>query len=170
MIQKPAIEKIPAYYHHYFSLNTEADLIAALESGMSETINLLNGVPEHKADYRYASDKWTIKEVVSHIIDTERVFAYRALRFSRKDSTPLEGFDENSWAPNANAASRTLTAMIAEFSAVRRSTIDLYSYMTDEMLDFEGTANSWNITARSIGWVSAGHNRHHCGILKERYL
>ncbi len=170
MILRPALEDSPVYYHYYFSIVKEEDLFKALNNLLSSTVSFIRSIPPEKENYKYADDKWTVKQVLSHIIDTERIFIYRALRFSRKDATALPGYDENTYAPNANCEHRTLAEMAYEFELVRRSTISLFQYMTDEMLDFKGTANKATVTPRSIGWMIAGHNVHHCRIIGERYL
>jgi uncharacterized damage-inducible protein DinB len=170
MIARPAPEDAPAYYQRYLSLVKESELLEAMENSLKSSLSLFASIGKEKEDFRYAADKWTVKEVLSHIADCERIFAYRALRFSRRDSTPLPGFDEKDYAPNANAAGRSLAQIIDEYKAVRRASIELFKYLTPEMLDFRGTANGSAITSRSIGWIIAGHNSHHCNILRERYL
>jgi hypothetical protein len=169
MIEKPAPSKIPDYYLYYINLVPETELIAALEASMEQTLSLFTAIPAEKAEYRYAPGKWTVKEVVAHINDAERVFAYRALRFSRGDATPLPGFDENLYAPNANTGRRPLAEIADEYRAVRTASAALFRHLNEEMLDLPGKASGYDLTPRAIGWMIAGHNLHHLGILRERY-
>jgi hypothetical protein len=161
---------MPAYYQRYVNTLNETDLLEALANTLRNSLTLFASVAEGKESFRYATDKWSVKEVVCHIADCERIFAYRALRFSRRDSTSLAGFNENYYTPNTNASGRSLAQIVDEYKAVRHATVELFKYLTPEMLDFRGTANGSAITARSIGWIIAGHNNHHCNILRERYL
>lgn len=170
IITRPHESDIPSYYLNYTKLAEGNDLIKILGEIKNSTLELLSKIPVTKEDYTYAEGKWSIKQVLSHIIDSERVFAYRALRFSRMDSAKLSGFDENVYAEHCNAAERGLSDIRDEYSAVRDSTIHLYNYMTSDMLDFKGVANEVSISARAIGWIIAGHNVHHCKVIKERYL
>jgi uncharacterized damage-inducible protein DinB len=169
-ITRPHESDIPSYYLNYTKLAEGNDLIKTLEESNSITLDLLKNIPVSKEDYAYAAGKWSIKQVMSHIIDSERVFAYRALRFSRRDATVLPGFEENDYAENANVSGRNLDDIKNEYLAVRDSTIQLYRYMTTDMLDFKGFANEVSVTARAIGWIIAGHNVHHCNVIKDRYL
>jgi uncharacterized damage-inducible protein DinB len=170
MIAKPVLTDAPKYFHHYINLVSEEDLMAALSESAKVTTSIIQRVPEARADFRYAEGKWSIKEVLQHIIDSERIFAYRALRFSRRDATPLSGFDESHYVPNANTKERTIKNILEEYQTVRASSIALYQYMNDEMLDFKALANGVENSARSMGWMIAGHNLHHLNVIKERYL
>jgi hypothetical protein len=127
-------------------------------------------IPEDKGLYRYGEDKWTVKEVINHMIDAERIFAYRALRFSRNDQTPLPPFDENLYAPEANAHNRTVQQLAKEMKRLRETTIDLFASMTPEMLQREGTASGKRLSVLNLGYIIAGHDIHHHKILHERYL
>ena len=169
-IEKPKAEDAPKYYQNYLSLISENNLADALQNSMNNTLKFISSIPKEKEEHRYAEGKWTVKEVFGHIIDCERILAYRATRFSRKDSTDLPGFEQDNYAPNANTSQRTLAEMADEYKAVRQASIALFSYMTPDMLDFKGTANKTVVTARSIGWFIAGHDIHHCKVIKERYL
>ncbi len=170
VITRPLESDIPSYYLNYTKLAEGNDLMKSLEESKVVTLELLRNIPASKEDYAYAEGKWSMKQVMSHVIDSERVFAYRALRFSRKDPTLLPGFDENDYAVNCNASGRNLSDIGDEYSAVRDSTILLYRYMTSDMLDFVGVANEVSINARAIGWIIAGHNVHHCNVIKDKYL
>jgi uncharacterized damage-inducible protein DinB len=170
MIARPNYTDAPEYYHYYFNLVTENNLETALISSSEMTSRLIYGIREDKESYSYDAGKWNIKQLLSHINDTERILAYRALRFSRMDKTALSGFDEDLFAPNANTESRNLNHLLDEYISIRRATESLFEYLTDEMLDFKGNANNLSMTARGIGFMIVGHNIHHMNILKERYL
>ena len=170
MIIKPNSEDVPAYYNHYIGLVPETNLLEALQNNMNDTLGFIACIPAEKENYRYADGKWTVKEVISHIIDTERIFAYRVLRFSRQDATELSGFDQNSFASNSNSDIRSLQQMTQEYKAVREASISMFEYLTPEMLDFKGKANNNSVNSRGIGWMIAGHNIHHCNVLREKYL
>jgi uncharacterized damage-inducible protein DinB len=160
--------RVPAYYHKYISKVPTENLREGFTS--TEDLSFLKSIPVSKWDYSYAPGKWTVKELVQHIIDAERIFSYRALRFARKDSTPLAGFEENDYAANSDAAHRTVESLIAEFEAVRASSVALFNSFTDEQLEREGTANGQSIYVRAIGFIILGHSIHHAEVLKEKYL
>ena len=133
-------------------------------------IKFIENIPPDKYDYRYADGKWTVKEVLQHIIDAERVFAYRALRFARKDPTFLPGFDENAFAENAKADKRDWKNLVEEFKVVRMSSEYLFASFDDDQLDATGTSNNNSVYVLGIGFLLIGHCNHHKNILKERYL
>ncbi|MGV3631478.1 MAG: DinB family protein [Bacteroidota bacterium] len=170
MITKPDISAVPDYFVYYTGLVQENDLIEALAESREATVELFSSIPVEKEDFAYAPGKWTVKQMLSHLIDTERVFAYRALRFSRHDSTELPGYDENLFARNSNTENLMLERLLEEYRCVRKSTLSLFETMSDEMLDFQGTANKMSCSARALGYMIAGHEIHHCNVLKERYL
>ena len=130
----------------------------------------MESIPPEKYDYRYKVGKWTVKEVLQHIIDAERIFGYRALRFARKDPTFLPGFDENSYADNAKADKRDWTNLLEEFKAVRKTSEFLFGSFNDEQLDAAGTANNNSNYVLGIGFIVIGHSIHHKNVLRERYL
>ncbi len=170
MITKPILTDAPKYFHHYINLVHEEDLMIALIKSEEATAAIINSIRKEQENFCYAEGKWSIKEVLQHITDSERIFAYRALRFSRRDATPLSGFDENHYVPNANTSERSIKNILDEYQAVRASSIALYQYMNDEMLDFKALANGVENSARAMGWMIAGHNIHHLNVIKERYL
>jgi uncharacterized damage-inducible protein DinB len=133
-------------------------------------LELVHFIKEEKADYRYATDKWSVRELLCHVIDAERIFAYRALRFARNDSTPLAGFEEKDYAPQANAAGRSLKKIADEMAHLRISTIELFDSFTPEMLTRKGTANGNELSVVLLGFIIAGHETHHRKIMMERYL
>ncbi len=145
-------------------------LIEELEISLHNFIKFVQDIPMDKFDYRYAEGKWTIKDIIQHVIDTERIFAYRALRFSRNDKTPLPSFEENDYANNTDANSRSIQDLLTEFSAVRHSTLLFYKSLSDEQLKRIGTASNLQISVRALGFVMIGHQKHHQKVFVERYL
>jgi uncharacterized damage-inducible protein DinB len=170
MITRPDPQTVPPFYKNYVELVKEMDLLDALRDSSKFLQDVLSGVPEQKGDYRYDTGKWTIKELLNHMMDAERIFAYRALRFSRNDQTPLPAFEENDYAPRANAHSRTMKQLGFEMQRLRATTIDLYSSFSEDMLMLEGTASNKRISVLNLGYIIAGHEMHHTKILQERYL
>jgi len=160
----------PEFFHTYINAVKEQDAIKALKKNSSDFKELLKKIPRKKIDYAYAEGKWTIKELLQHIIDAERVFTYRALRFSRKDATPLASFDENGWAANAKASTRKWNDLVKEFKALRKSTEILFESFDDEQLSLTGTASNYSMNVVALGFIAAGHVAHHQKIIKERYL
>ncbi len=164
------LETVPSFYKNYVKQIEETDLLQALRISGHRALELLHSIPEEKADYRYAEGKWSIRELLCHMIDAERIFAYRALRFARNDKTPLAGFEEKDYAPEANASGRSLQKIAAEMAHLRSATIDLFEGFTPEMLIRKGTANKNELSVVALGFIIAGHETHHCNVLKERYL
>jgi hypothetical protein len=158
------------FYHSYINTVKEQDAIKALKKSTKDFKELLKKIPRKKIDYSYEEGKWTIKELLQHIIDAERVFAYRALRFARKDSTPLASFDEKAWAASAKVSSRKWHDIINEFKAVRKSTEILFASFDDDQLLSTGTASNHPINVVALGFIVAGHVAHHANIIRERYL
>ena len=168
---RPVYEDAPAYAAYYFDLtDCWENLEIALTESTDHLFRFLHSIPVAQQDYSYQPEKWSVKQVVIHMLETERIFQYRAFRFSRFDDTELSGFDEDVYVSNSNSENRTLSGIIEEFEAVRKSSILLFKSMTTEMLDFRGYANGTPVTARSIGWMIVGHAMHHKAFLKERYL
>ena len=168
-IPRPETSEYAPFYETYISKVPKGELLQVLEDQRRETQQLLAGLPEAKALHRYAPDKWSIKEVVGHLTDSERVFAYRALRFARADDKPLQGFDEKAWVPPGRFDVRPLMDLAAELDAVRRATTALFRGLDAEALARRGTANNNTVSVRALAWIIAGHERHHVGILHERY-
>ena len=167
---KPNKNEYPPYYQSYIDKCSDNDIVTNLSNNHKESIYLLKNIPEEKANFAYAEDKWSIKELVQHMIDSERVFAYRGMCIARGDTTPLPGFDENAYAANSFANNRTLESLINEFDLVRLSTIDLFNSFNNKVLLRVGNANGLPISVRAIGYITAGHTMHHINILRERYL
>lgn len=164
------LENVPRFYKNYVKLVEETDILQALRISGERMMEALASVAEAQQDFRYAEGKWSIRELLCHMIDAERIFAYRALRFARHDKTPLPGWDENDYAPSANASGRSLAQITGEMQRLRLSTIDLFEGFTAEMLERKGLANNAEISVAALGFVIAGHETHHRAILVERYL
>ena len=154
----------------YIKAAANVELIEELEICLHEFIRFVQNIPMDKFDYRYAEGKWTIKDIIQHVIDTERIFAYRALRISRNDTTPLPGFEENDYVENTKANERGIQDLLAEFSAVRYATLFLFKSFSEEQLKKMGTASGTAISVRAIGFIIIGHQKHHQNIFQERYL
>jgi uncharacterized damage-inducible protein DinB len=167
---KPDIEAVPLFYKSYVENVKDLDLMVALTQSNKVALNLFRSIPEDRGDYRYAEGKWSIKELLNHMMDAERIFAYRALRFSRNDKTPLPGFEEKDYAPLANAHARTIQQLTEEMERLRLTTIDLFASFTPEMLRREGMANNNRLSVLNLGYVIAGHETHHRKVISERYL
>jgi len=164
------LETIPPFYKNYVKQLEDSDLLTALRISGFRMMEMVHSIPEKKNDYRYAEGKWSIRELLCHLQDAERIFAYRALRFARNDKTQLPGWEENDYAPQANADGRSLKKIADEMQHLRSSTIDLFESFTEEMLVRKGVANKNEVSVAAIGFIIAGHETHHRGILKERYL
>ncbi|HEY0515376.1 MAG TPA: DinB family protein [Thermoanaerobaculia bacterium] len=169
-IAKPEESEYLPYYGKYISLVPEGDILATLDEQIGETAAFLRAIPETQAGFRYAPGKWSIREVVGHLIDAERVFAYRALRFGRDDRTPLPGFEENDYVRNASFGALPLGDLVAELESVRRSTLFLLRHLDAEAWTRRGLANGAEISVRALAYIMAGHELHHRGLLRDRYL
>ncbi len=169
-IGKPATSEYPVYYDRYITLVDETDIVATLQNQMKSTQALLASIPEERENYRYEPGKWSVKELAGHVIDTERVFAYRALRFARNDKTELPGFDQDTFAAQANFANVPLRDIVQEYEAVRHATILLFKHLDSDAWHRRGVANSNEISVRALAFVIAGHELHHADILRNRYL
>ena len=169
-IGRPEETEYSPYYDTYVSLVKGDDVLAALSDQLSVTLALLRGVPESEGGFRYAEGKWSIKELVGHMIDSERIFAYRALRFARNDRTPLPGYEQDDYIQNASFDACSLAALAAEFESVRRATLFLFKHLDGEAWMRRGEANENEVSVRALAYMIAGHELHHVGILRERYL
>lgn len=167
---RPADHEYAPHYAGYVARVPDGDIMTLLARQMEETSAFLAGLTETQGNHRYAPGKWSIKEVVGHMADAERVFAYRALRFARGDATPLAPFDENAWVPEAGCDQRTLKDLTEEFRAVRHATIPLVRSLTDETAVRTGTASGRTVSVRALVYISLGHELHHLAVLRERYL
>jgi hypothetical protein len=166
---RPASDEYLAYYERYIALVPDGNLVELLGAQNLETVRLLSGVDDKRGLYAYAPGKWTIKEVIGHLSDAERVFTHRALRFARGDAQPLPGFDENAYVPAGRFNERPIGDLVDEFRAIRASTVHLFRYLSEEETARRGIANNNPISVRALGFVIAGHERHHAKLLRERY-
>lgn len=166
---RPGDGDLAPYYRRYVALVPDGDLLDTLRDQSAETAALLRSHPA-RGDHAYAPGKWTVKEVVAHVIDTERVFGVRALRLGRGDATPLPGYDQDAYVAALDLSGRSLGDLASEFERLRASTLDLLASIPRPALDSVGTVSGGPMTARGAGWVVAGHERHHFQILRERYL
>jgi uncharacterized damage-inducible protein DinB len=167
---RPDLSRVGDWYHNYIKLVTEDELTIAFDKQSASFIRFLEMIPAEKYDYHYAEGKWTIREVLQHIIDAERVFSYRALRFARKDATPLPGFDENLFASAAKADKRSWDKLVEELKVVRRSSELLFHSFDSEQLQSDGISSNSPNYVLAIGFIIIGHAMHHQKIIKERYL
>jgi uncharacterized damage-inducible protein DinB len=159
----------PGYFKNYILNVPDGNVIQHLENQEKEMQLLLGSLSEEKSEYAYAEDKWSIKEMLGHITDAERIFVYRALRFARNDKTPLAPFEENDYVRNAFFNTRKMQQLLHEYSLVRKSTVAFFSGLNEEELKREGTANNRVISVNQLLYIIAGHELHHFRILKERY-
>lgn len=169
-ISRPETDEFDSYYERYVSLVADGDIISSLKNQISETLDLLDKISREKADFRYAEGKWSVKELVGHIIDTERIFAYRALRIARGDKTPIEGYEQDDYVKNAEFAKCGLARLAEEFALVRRANVLMFQNLTESAWHRRGTANDKEISVRALAYITAGHEIYHVNILKERYL
>ena len=167
---RPQEHEYPSYYSGYVARVPEEGPIVAIEKATTELNHFLPQLPEGKADYRYGDNKWTVKEVLQHTIDTERIMAYRALVIARGDTTALPGFDENSYARVANTEHRTLAELTSELVAVRKSSLFLFQSFDEAAYRRQGIANNNPVSVLGIAYILVGHQRHHFAILQERYF
>jgi len=161
---------IPTYFENYINKVKEPDLLMALLKNKASTELLYRSIPSEKADYRYAEGKWTIKEVLMHVIDTERVMCYRALRFARNDQTELPGMDQDVFAAEYHLDGINIDQLVEQFLAVRNSTILLLRHIKEPQLHYVGKASGWEMTANTLFHVIVGHTEHHNAIVSERYI
>ena len=164
------VNQIPKFYKAYLETIENVQLIEELEVSLHDFRKFVQNIPMDKFDYRYEKNKWTIKDIIQHLIDSERIFAYRALRFARNDNTVLPGFDENSYAENTSANLRSIQDLLSEMAVVRQATLSLFKSFTQEQLMKFGVASDNQIQVCAIGFIIIGHQKHHQNIFKERYL
>ncbi len=159
------------FYQPYIdAVNLNESIILNLQNSLNELFAVLGDVPTEKQNFVYAEGKWSLKEVMVHIIDTERIMAYRALRISRQDEINLAGFDEKKYIWNANSKDIKFIDLLKEFSLLRKANILMFKGISNEMLELKGNANDSPISARALGYILSGHVLHHLKIIKERYL
>lgn len=166
----PVLQQVPSFYHNYIKLVQHHNLSEALNLYATDLIAVLQNLPQEKWAYRYAAGKWSIKEMVQHIIDTDRIFGYRALAIARGEKASLPGFDENAYAAQSAADKRDHQSLIMEMQAVQAATVLLFKSFNEQQLAANGTANGKQISVNAIGYITVGHTLHHKNILTERYL
>lgn len=167
---RPGPSEYSPYYGRYIELVPDGSIVDLLRTQVRGTLELLRSLPEAKGDHSYAPDKWSIKQVVGHVIDGERVFSYRALRFGRSDATQLPGFEQDDYVRAGGFAARSLRHLADELEAVRRATVLLYEGFGEEHWSRKGIASANPVTVRALAYIIAGHELHHVKILKEKYL
>lgn len=167
---RPAADEFDPYYGAYIArVGDGEDVLAALDTQHHETLARLRGIPAARGDHRYAPGKWSVKEVVGHLSDSERIFAYRALRFARGDPAPLPGFDENEYVPEMGAGERSLDDLVEEWGDVRRASLALFRSLPPAAWLRRGTASGSTVSVRALAYIIAGHVRHHVAVLGDRY-
>ena len=169
-MNRPETNEFAPYYNNYVSLVTDGPIAIVLKAQPGELSRLISGLPEEKGVFAYAEGKWTIKELLSHLIDGERIFAYRVLRISRGDKTPIEGFEQDEYIATSNANDRSFAELLEEFGTLRKANLLLVNNISDESSLLMGTASDNPVSARALVYIMAGHVRHHLNILNERYL
>jgi uncharacterized damage-inducible protein DinB len=169
-VARPQPGEYAPYYERYISLIQGEEILNTLDQQRRQTMLLLSGRDEEDGDFRYAPEKWSAKEVIGHICDSERIFAYRALRISRADSAPMEGFEQDDYVRNGRFAQRPLADLVEDFIAVRRATLSLLRNLDEAAWLRRGIANQNEVTVRALAYIIAGHEVHHRGILEERYF
>jgi hypothetical protein len=167
---RPANTEYGSFYADYVALVPEDDVLPAIERQSSETQKLLASIDEFRAAFRYAESKWSVKEVVGHFVDAERIFGYRALAIARGESQPLPGFEEKDYVRNAQFDKWSIGDLAEEYALLRRSNIVMFRNLPEEAWDRRGVASDNPVTVRGIAYVMLGHERHHLSVLKERYL
>jgi uncharacterized damage-inducible protein DinB len=170
IINKPDATEYAPYYDRYVSLVQGGDILASLGEQLKDTLDLFRSIPESQANHRYAPEKWSIKELVGHMIDSERIFGYRALRFARADTTPLPGFEQDDYIRNASFDDCRLEDLASEFEHVRRANLLMFKHLNKESWERRGTANDDEASVRALAYIIAGHELHHREILRTRYL
>ena len=168
-MNRPQAEDYPVFYKAYID-SVSDDVLIELENQIELFSKLLRSIPADKGSYAYAEGKWTVKELIGHIIDTERIMAYRTLRFARNDATPLAGFEENDYVMNANFADSSLENMAQEFEHLRRANLFMIKSLNETELNRTGISNGLPISVKALVFIIAGHLNHHIRILKERYI
>jgi len=167
---RPQPGECAPYYDRYLSLVPANDILAALEDQRRQMLLLLCGRTEADGDLRYAPDKWSLKEVLGHVNDTERILSYRALRISRADATPIEGYEQDDYVRNGPFARRPLADLIEDYIAVRRATVSLLRNLDEAAWSRRGVANKNEVTVRALAYIIAGHELHHRRLIEEKYL
>jgi hypothetical protein len=168
-VLRPIKSEYDSYYERYIKLVPEEDILITLDQQLSETQILLRSISEQHGSFRYEPEKWSVKEVLGHLIDTERIMSYRALRIARNDRMPIPGFEQDDYVKNGAFDKRSVSSLAREFEQVRRSTISLFRNLEPEAWERRGTANNVEVSVRALAYIIAGHELHHKALLKDRY-
>lgn len=168
--KRPDASEYGPYYERYVSLVSGVDIISTLDQQLSDTAALLRDVPEAKSEARYAPGKWSLKEVVGHILDFERIFAYRALRIARGDRTPLPGCDQDNLMKGATFSAYRMSVLAEEFGQVRMANISLFRHLGEEAWERRGVASEVEVSVRALAYIIAGHEAHHVQVIRAKYL
>ncbi len=168
--RRPEPKECPKYYFTYIDEVPPGDIINLLRSQISETVSFLKSLPPELGSHAYANGKWTICEVIGHMIDCERIFAYRGLRIARNDKTPMPGFEQDDYVAATNFSARSIESLAKEFEHLRSSTVTLFEHLTDEEIGRSGTASGGSFTTRSFPYIILGHELHHVHVLRTRYV
>ena len=166
---RPAASEYAPFYHGDVEAVPDGDIVELLRSGGRELVEAIGRIPEDRGGFRYGPEKWSIREVLGHLIDAERIFSYRALRVGRGDRTPLASFDENAYVKTAGSDARTIADLVRELAAVREATVLLFESLPEEAWGQRGVASGKDVSLRALAYITAGHARHHLRILRERY-
>jgi hypothetical protein len=168
--KRPTAAEYAPFYEKYVALIQGDDIVSVLEAHLRQSIAMFSGRSEREGDFRYGAGKWSVKEVLCHVADAERIFSYRALRIARGDQTPLPGFDQDQYVPLSRANERKLPDIVEEFADVRRASVSLFRSLDGEAWMRKGVASDHEVSVRALGYIAAGHELHHRRILEERYF
>ena len=168
-MNRPERTEYDPYYEHYVSLVADSDIVGVLAAQPTKLQDIFTAMPEEKGEFRYGDGKWSIKELFGHLIDGERMFAYRLFRISRGDETPIEGFEQDGYIENAHSNDRSFADLLEEFSLLRRANMIFFKNLSDEAWSRVGIANNAKISVRALIYIMAGHVEHHLNVLKDRY-
>jgi len=167
---KPEAGEYAPYYARYVDLVPSGNIIETLRRQMTDTLTLLSSLTQEQANHRYSPEKWSVKEIIGHLVDSERVFSYRALRFARNDRTPLPGFEQDGYVVNGGFDRRELSDLAKEYEMVRGGSIKLFEGLDGEAWERRGMANESEVSVRALAWIIGGHELHHKEVIKSRYL
>jgi len=167
---RPAADEYLDYYDRYVSLVPDGDIVEILKDQVETSVSYLSRLSEEQGNFRYAPGKWSVKECLGHMIDAERIFAYRAMRIARNDRTPIEGFEQDDYIKYGSFDACSLASLVAEFQAVRESTEYLFEHLAEEAWTRRGIANKNEISVRALAYIMAGHELHHIAVLKSKYF
>jgi uncharacterized damage-inducible protein DinB len=167
---RPSPTEYPAFFATYIDLVPSDDLLQELEQSFQQTMAILESLTEEQASFRYAPGKWTIKEVVGHMVDTERIMNYRALCIARGDTTPFPGFDEEAYVSHSEFAERSLQSLLQDFSLVRQASMNLLERLPTDAWSRVGTVNNNKIVVSALGFIIVGHGLHHTNVIRDRYM